>query len=264
VSLRLAEEEKAASTNNATAKSVDQPDKDPTPEVTPTPEEFVFRRYKQLLTMMRENGPDWVLERYLSCFAHAYDPHSDYLSANTTEDFNINMQHSLEGIGATITTEDGMAKIASLIPGGPAERDGRLKPGDRIIAVGQGDEPPVDTLHWPLNKVVQRIRGKKGTRVVLRYLPASDVSGAVVKTITLVRDEVRLEARAAKSQVVNATNHAGRVYKLGIITVPDFYTGMRNRAGLGPPHFARPPEAGGGGHPDGLAIEWRGGPGRID
>ena len=234
VSLRLAEEEKAASTNNATAES-EGPSADESPSETMlTPEEFVFRRYKQFLTLMRENDSEWVLQRYLSSFAQAYDPHSDYLSANTTEDFNITMKRSLEGIGATLTTEDGMAKIASLIPGGPAERDGRLKPGDRIIAVGQGDEPPVDTLHWPLNKVVQKIRGKKGTKVLLRFLPASDISGAAVKTITLVRDEVRLEERAAKSRVVNTTNHAGRVYSLGIITVPDFYTGVRDRSGVGP------------------------------
>ena len=134
-----------------------------------------------------------MLERYLTAFAQAYDPHSDYMTASSVEDFDIGMKLSLFGIGALLTSEDGAAKVERIIPGGPADRDGRLKAGDRIIAVGQGREEPVDVMHWPLSKTVRLIRGEKGTTVVLTIIPAANVSGAATRRIALKRDEVKLE-----------------------------------------------------------------------
>ena len=113
------------------------------------------------MDVITNNDAHWLLPLYISSFAKVYDPHSEYMSANNTEDFDISMSLSLVGIGALLTIEDGAAKIVRLIPGGPAEKDGRLNPGDKIIAVAQGDEEPVDILHWPLSKSVRLIRGEK-------------------------------------------------------------------------------------------------------
>ena len=189
-----------------------------------TPVEFVRERYKQYQMLIENNyDHEMILERYLSAFTHSYDPHSDYLSPRGVEDFDINMSLSLVGIGAMLRSEDGMAKIAQLIAGGPAEQDGRLLPGDKIIAVAQGDKDPVSILYWPLSKAVRLIRGEKGTKVVLTVIPADDTTGARTKTIDLVRDEVKLEAQAAKGAVREITETNGVPYRLGVLTLPEFY-----------------------------------------
>ncbi len=196
-----------------------------------TPEDFIRRRYRQFRTVLEDSDEESLIDRFLSAFTQAFDPHSEYMTAARTEDFDISMRLSLVGIGAQLSSEDGAAKIERLIPGGPAERDGRLQVGDRIIAVGQGDEEPVDVLHWPLYKVVRLIRGEKGTRVTLVYWPASDVSGATERRITLVRDEVKLEEQAAKSRVREVEAPGGRRYRFGIISLPEFYADFKARSG---------------------------------
>ena len=193
----------------------------------PTPEEFVRKAYRQYLMVLMDNDPEWVLERYLTSFARAYDPHTDYMSASNLEDFDIGMKLSLTGIGAMLTTEDGAAKIERLIAGGPAERDGRLRPGDKIIAIAQDKAEMVDVLHWPLRKTVRLIRGEKGTRVVLKVIRASDPTGSTVELIDLVRDEVRIEEQAAKSELRETPDTAGVRHRIGVITLPEFYTGMQ-------------------------------------
>lgn len=192
-----------------------------------TPAETIRKAYRQYLMVLNDNQAEWPAERFLTAFAQAYDPHTDYLSASQNEDFEIGMKLSLVGIGARLTSEDGAAKIESLIAGGPAERDGRLKPGDKIIAVAQGDAEPVSILHWPLSKAVRLIRGEKGTRVVLHVIPVSDASGTTVVKIDLVRDEVRLEDQAAKSSVREFRAADGTVRRLGVISLPDFYADVR-------------------------------------
>lgn len=201
-----------------------------------TPEERIRKNYEQFLTVLQDNDANWVTERFLNSFARAYDPHSDYLSPWGAEDFEIGMKLSLQGIGALLSTDDGAAKVERLIPGGPAERDGRLKAGDRIIAVAQGDAEPESILHWPLSKAVRKIRGEKGSKVVLTIIPADDASGAAIKTIDLIRDEVKLEEQAAKSEMRSATGEDGIERKIGIITLPDFYADLR---GLGSGKDAR-------------------------
>jgi carboxyl-terminal processing protease len=189
-----------------------------------SPIEFVHERYKQYQLLIESNlDNEALLQRYLSAFTHSYDPHSDYLSPRGVEDFDINMSLSLVGIGATLRSEDGMAKIMQLIAGGPAEQDGRLQAGDKIIAVAQGDKEPVSILYWPLSKAVRIIRGEKGTKVVLTVIPADDATGTRTKTIDLIRDEVKLEAQAAKGTVREFKEPNGASYRVGVLTLPEFY-----------------------------------------
>jgi carboxyl-terminal processing protease len=188
-----------------------------------SPEEFILERYKQFNLMMETFDEEMLLQRYLSSFSLVYDPHSDYMSPSSVEDFDINMKLSLVGIGAMLRSDDGAAKIERIIPGGPADRDGRLEAGDKIIAVGDGKGEPVSILHWPLYKAVRLIRGDEGSTVVLTVIPASDRSGTRTKKIDLVREEVKLEEQAAKSEIKTLTTDDGKTRKFGVILLPDFY-----------------------------------------
>lgn len=208
----------------AEEETSDKSDKSDTADSKLPPEDQIRKSYRQFLTLLTDNDAEWVLEQYLTAFARAYDPHTDYMSRSNLEDFDIGMTLSLTGIGALLTTEDGAAKIERLIPGGPAEKDGRLKPGDKIIAVAQGDEEPVDVLHWPLRRTVRLIRGPKGSKVVLTVVRASDPTGGTVEKIALIRDEVRLEEQAAKSEVREWMDETGRTNKIGVIYLPEFYS----------------------------------------
>lgn len=220
VAKQLADEAKAAETNE-TATATNEIETATTPQQTP--EEQIRKEYRQYLNVLNDNDAHWLIPLYLTAFTRAYDPHSDYMSAHNTEDFDINMKLSLVGIGAILSVEDGAAKIVRLIPGGPAEKDGRLQAGDKIVAVTQEGEEPVDIIHWPLSKSVRLIRGEKGTRVTLTVIPASDPSGATLTDIDIVRDEVKLEEQAAKGAVRDVMDESGRTRRLGVIRVPDFY-----------------------------------------
>ncbi len=192
-------------------------------EAPPSPEEQILERYKQFYIVFQDNDREAVLERYLNAFVRAYDHHSQFMSPFTKEDFDISMRLSLVGIGALLTSEDGAAKVVRLIPGGPAEQDGELKPNDKIIAVAQGDEPPVSILHWPLNKAVRLIRGEKNTKVVLTVIPASDPTSSTTRKIIIVRDEVKLEGQAAKKEIREVKGQDGKAQKIGYIILPEFY-----------------------------------------
>lgn len=194
------------------------------------PAEFIHNRYNQFIQIIEDHDDEWVVQQYLAAFARAFDPHCDYMSPANAEDFAIEMKLSLVGIGAMLRPEDGAARIVSLMPGGPAASDkseNRLRPGDKIIAVAQGDEPTVSILHWPLYRAVRIIRGEIGSRVVLTVIPASDPTGATTKTVELIRDEVKLEAREAKSRVETHTLPDGRELKMGVIVLPAFYADMQ-------------------------------------
>ena len=200
----------------------------------PTPDEVVSKRYEQFLVVLQDADPEFVLSRYLAAVASAYDPHSEYMSPERMEDFNIDMSLSLCGIGAQLRAEDGAAKIEALIAGGPAARDTReirLCPGDKIIGVGQGNGPIEAVLHLPLSKTVQKIRGAKDTRVVLNVISASDPSGASTRLVDLIRDEVKLEEQAATGHVERVTLPDGRERKLGVVRLPEFYGTMQQRPG---------------------------------
>jgi len=192
------------------------------------------QRYTRTLLTMKKLTSGDVLEVYLNALAHVYDPHSDYLGREQMDDFSIAMNLSLFGIGATLRAEDGYCKISELLPGGPAARSGLLKPGDRIVAVGQGDQRPVDIVDMPLPDAVKLIRGPKGTRVRLTLIPAGSADASVRKTITIVRDEVKLEDQQAKARIVDWPQTNGPVLRLGVIDLPAFYGGYDRRAGATP------------------------------
>jgi carboxyl-terminal processing protease len=195
-----------------------------------SPEELVLKMHRQFLEYHEGHDAEWVLQTYLNAFAQAYDPHSAYMAKRETEDFGIQMKLSLTGIGAVLTYDDGAAKIVRLIPGGPAERDGRLEPGDRIIAVGQGDGELQDIMFKPLYQSVRLIRGNVGSRVALRVIPASDITHSTVRRIELVRDTIRLEERAAKTEIYNVPSTASEeVYRIGVLTLPEFYADQQGR-----------------------------------
>jgi len=205
------------------------PDIAPDEDAGLEPAEAISQGYRRFLTILEDNDAEFVLEKYLSSFALAYDPHSSYMSPSTVADFGIEMGLSLVGIGALLRPEDGAAKIVRLIPGGPADRDKRdirLRPGDRIVAVAQGDAPPVSILHLPLTKAVKLIRGEKGTTVVLTVIPASDPTGAKRRKVSLVRDEVKLEEQAAKADVLKIDDEDGVSRTVGVIDLPAFYVDL--------------------------------------
>lgn len=228
---RLAAELDAAKNTNATAKAAEASAKDEkgkakNNEPVLTPEENIKEKYKQFLLVFQDIDEETILQRYLGAVAMAYDPHSDYMSPMRKEDFDIDMNLSFCGIGATLRSQDGAAKIEDISPGGPADRDKRpcrLEKGDKIIGVGQGSGPIESIIHWPLNRAVRKIRGAKGTKVVLKVIPASDPSGATVKYVDLIRDEIKLEEQAATGSVERVTLSNGMVRTLGYVRLPTFY-----------------------------------------
>ena len=187
-----------------------------------TPEERTVKRLSRFLQHFRNLESMDVLELYLSTLFGIYDPHSAYMAPRTVDNFNINMKLSLVGIGAVLTSEDGYTKIVRIIPGGPAERDKRLKAEDRIIAVAQENAEPVDIMDMPLNKVVSMIRGEENTKVTLTILESSKGNSAVPVNITLTRAKVPLKDSevSGKLHKIKAGN---RVNRIGVITIPSFY-----------------------------------------
>lgn len=189
-----------------------------------TPKERLKKRIESSITILKQRKPVDRLEFYLSSLANIYDPHSAYMSPTTVEDFNIQMKLSLVGIGAVLTTDDGYTKIVSIIKGGPASKDGRLEADDRIIAVAQGDEEPVDIVDMPLKDVVQMIRGEKGTTVHLTVLKGKKGLQSVPEEINIVRDVVKLEDKSAQKEIREVKLPDGKKAKIGIIELSSFYT----------------------------------------
>src|SRR6202040_3433644 len=190
------------------------------------PAQLVSRRYDRLARNVHEEDKDEQLKLFLDALAQTYDPHSEYLSKADLKNFSINMGLSLVGIGAMLRTEDGYAKIESLVPGGPAQTDGRLKVGDRISAVAQGNGEFNDVRDMRLDKVVDQIRGKKGTKVRLLVIPADAPDPSKRKTIELVRDEIKLKDQEARADIIIRKDENGNPVKLGWLTLPSFYADM--------------------------------------
>ncbi len=187
---------------------------------------LVERRYDRMLRNIHEEDDEEQVKLFLDALAQAYDPHSEYLSASDLKNFSINMGLSLVGIGAMLRSEDGYAKIESLVAGGPAQTSGRLKVGDRITAVAQGSKDFVDVRDMRLDKVVEQIRGKKGTKVRLLVIPANATDPAQRKTVELVRDEIKLKDQEARADIIIKKDRNGDPVKLGWITLPSFYADM--------------------------------------
>ena len=208
----------------AEKRAVSETEKKPAVRRPPekTPLERTQYRISRFLQYYRQMEAIDILEMYLSTLTQIYDPHSQYMSPRSEEDFTISMKLSLVGIGALLSSEEGYTKIVKVIPGGPAERDGRLKSEDRIIAVAQENEDPVDILDMPLSKVVNLIRGKEKTKVTLTILEGSKGSSAVPVNITLVRDKVQLKESEASGKLHEIRTRSGRK-RVAVLTLPSFY-----------------------------------------
>jgi carboxyl-terminal processing protease len=187
---------------------------------------LIARRYERLARTVHEQDKDEQVKLFLDALSQSYDPHSEYLSKADLKNFSINMGLSLVGIGAMLRTEDGYAKIESLVPGGPAQTDGRLKVGDRITAVAQGNGEFNDVRDMRLDKVVEQIRGKKGTHVRLMVIPSDAADPSKRKTVDLVRDEIKLKDQEARADIIFKKDENGEPVKLGWITLPSFYADM--------------------------------------
>ena len=185
----------------------------------------LIKKYRQYETVMTEPDEEAVLQHYLSAICRAYDPHSDYMSPASKEDFDMEMNLTLCGVGAVLSMDDGALKIVEIMPGGPIDRDGRIKEGDKIVGVQQGDGEMEDVMWQPMKKSIKKIRGQKGTRVTLNIVPRSDPSGGTKKLIELVRDEIKLEDQAATGRVERVTL-GGVTRKLGYVFLPGFYGTM--------------------------------------
>jgi carboxyl-terminal processing protease len=193
--------------------------------IEPGPQ-LVGRRYDRLARNVHEGDKEEQIKLFLDALAQTYDPHSEYLSKADLKNFSINMGLSLVGIGAMLRTEDGYAKIESLVAGGPAQTDGRLKVGDRITAVAQGPAEYVDVRDMRLDKVVEMIRGRKGTHVRLLAIPADATDPSKRKSVELVRDEIKLKDQEARADIIIKKDEDGNPLKLGWLTLPSFYADM--------------------------------------
>ena len=179
------------------------------------------RHYHWILRVSTNLDNSDILQTYLNALTHAYDPHSDYLNTIHAQDFSIGMNLSLLGIGAKLVDKDGYCTISALIPGGPAAKSKQLKENDRIIAVAQGSQPPVDVVDMELSKAVQLIRGPKGTEVRLKIIPV-DAPGTP-QVVILIRDEIKLEDQEARAQLIESSDGQGGTNRIGVIDVPSFY-----------------------------------------
>jgi len=194
--------------------------------------ETLTERYDNLERRINELNNEDVFQFFMNAFATSIEPHTAYLSPRNSENFEISMRLSLEGIGALLGRENEFTTISSVVPGGPAAKDGRLKAGDRITAVGQGEEGKmVDVIGWRIDDVVDLIRGPKDTIVRLDVLPEDSSISGPTSQITIVRNEVKLEEQAAKSSVIEvAGDTEDEVVKIGIIDLPVFYLDFNGRA----------------------------------
>ncbi len=185
--------------------------------------ETVAKRYKNQLNRVKQEKSADVFEIVLNSLTILFDPHTNYWSPRTSENFNINMSKSLEGIGAVLQSEDEFTKVVRLVAGGPAARQGQLKAADRIVAVGQGEEGElVDIVGWRLDEVVQLIRGPQNTVVRLEVLPAGEIIGGDTSVVKINRGKVKLEDQEAQKAILELPGE-DRLYKLGVIKLPDFY-----------------------------------------
>ncbi|WP_271198276.1 carboxy terminal-processing peptidase [Pseudomonas turukhanskensis] len=186
-------------------------------------QELLTKRYKNQLARLEQTRSEDIFQAYINTFAQSYDPHTNYLSPDSAENFDINMSLSLEGIGAVLQSDNDTVKVVRLVPAGPADKSKQVAPSDKIVGVAQGDGEMVDVIGWRLDEVVKLIRGPKGSVVRLEVVPATNgPNDQTSKIVSITREAVKLEEQAAKKSVLKLT-HDGRDYKLGVIEIPAFY-----------------------------------------
>ncbi|MEE4277682.1 MAG: carboxy terminal-processing peptidase [Halieaceae bacterium] len=186
--------------------------------------ETLVKRYRNQLRRVEQYNAQDAFQIFANALTEIYDPHTNYFSPQRSENFNISMRLSLEGIGAVLSREDEYTRVARIVPAGPAAKQGQLKPSDRIVAVAQGDDGEFeDVIGWRLDEVVQLIRGPKGSTVRLSVLPAKAGADAERREIRIVRNEVKLEEQSAQKRVIEIPHGDGQPLKVGVIDIPTFY-----------------------------------------
>ncbi len=180
------------------------------------------RRYQRTLRNLKQFESDEVLQLWLDSLGHAYDPHTDFMGKRELDQFAMQMNLRLFGIGATLASEDGYTVIREIRPGTPAEKSKQIKVGDKVVAVAQAKNDFVDVIDEKLTKVVEQIRGPKGTEVRLSIIP-SGADSSVRKIVSIIRDEIKLEDSEAKGKLVELTGDNGKPMRVGVIDLPSFY-----------------------------------------
>ena len=184
------------------------------------PKKDLIKRYKNRIKRVNQQKEEDIFSIAMTVMANQFDPHSSYLSPRSAEDFDMNMSLKLEGIGALLGIEDDYTKIISLVPGGPAEKSGRISPDDKITRIRQkdSDEEYIDVIGWRIDEVVNLIRGESGSEVEIEFISSKE-NDDVRKIVTLKREEIKLEDRAAKGEIHVSEEGS----KIGIIDLPSFY-----------------------------------------
>ncbi len=186
------------------------------------------QRYTHIARRVRQLKSEDVFQTFINAYARSIEPHSAYFTPRVAENFKIEMRLSLEGIGAVLQTDNEYTLINRIIPGGSADIDGKLEADDRIIGVAQGDDETVDVIGWRLDDVVDLIRGAKGTEVKLQILPGEQGLYGEAETISLIRNRIKLEEKAARKEVIEI-GAGSDTLKMGIIDLPAFYHDFEGR-----------------------------------
>ena len=192
----------------------------------PKVKEVLTKRYNYAIKRLKQNESEDVFQIVMNSFARVVEPHTSYLSPRNAERFQMEMNLELEGIGAVLRAEDDYTVIQSVVNGGPADKSNDLKPKDRIVGVSQDDGDFEDVIGWRLDDVVDLIKGPKGSKVRLQVLPADADDDASIKIVSIVRDKIKLEDRAAKSEVYYENEGTADSRKLGVIEIPGFYNNL--------------------------------------
>ena len=195
----------------------------------PEASDVLRKRYERVAKRIEQVTADDVFETFMNAYSHVYDPHSNYLSPRNSEEYNIAMSLSYEGIGASLQLVDDYVTIMNVLPGGSAASSSEIKVGDRITAVGQGETGALtDVVGWRLDDVVQLIRGPEASQVRLQILPASASPGTQESQVTLKRSKITLESQAAKKEI-HTLRRGDQELRVGVIAVPSFYQDFQAR-----------------------------------
>ncbi len=192
----------------------------------PKVKEILAKRYQYAIKRLNQSESEDVFQTLMNSFARVVEPHTSYLSPRNAERFQMEMNLSLEGIGAVLRAEEDYTVIQSVVSGGPADKSNELKAKDRIVGVSQAAKEFVDVIGWRLDDVVDLIKGPKGTKVRLQVLPGDSEDASSIKIVSIIRDTIILEDRAAKSEVYYETKGDENSKKLGVINIPSFYNNL--------------------------------------
>jgi len=188
-------------------------------------QELLTKRYERAIKRLTQTSSEDVFQTVMNSFARSIEAHTSYLSPRNAERFQMEMNLSFEGIGAVLLSEDDYTVIRSVVPGGPADLSNNIKPEDKIVGVAQGRDEFVDVIGWRLDEVVELIKGPKGSVVKLQVVKGSSESTVPV-VVMLTRDKIKLEDRAAKSEVYTPKDGPNKDQKLGVISIPSFYNNL--------------------------------------